>query len=45
MRTHPDILFLDIEMGGVNGVELARSLPQDVFLIFTTAYAEYAIDG
>lgn len=33
-RTRPDIVFLDIEMGGVNGVELARELPAGVFLIF-----------
>lgn len=44
-RTHPDIVFLDIEMGGVNGVELARELPAGVFLIFTTAYAQFAVDG
>ncbi len=41
----PDLLFLDIEMGGVNGVELARDLPNGVHLIFTTAYAQFAIDG
>lgn len=43
--TLPDLLFLDIEMGGVNGVELARSLPKGTNLIFTTAYAQFAIDG
>ncbi len=41
----PDMLLLDIEMGGVNGVELARHLPNGVNLIFTTAYAQFAIDG
>lgn len=44
-RTRPNIVFLDIEMGGVNGVELARELPAGVFLIFTTAYAQFAVDG
>ena len=44
-RQMPDILFLDIELGGLNGVDLARELPTCVSLIFTTAYAEYAIDG
>ncbi|MFI3259708.1 MAG: LytTR family DNA-binding domain-containing protein [Rikenellaceae bacterium] len=44
-RELPDLLFLDIEMGGVNGVELARELPMGVSLIFTTAYAQFAIDG
>ncbi len=42
---HPDLIFLDIEMGGVNGVELARTLPKGTNLIFTTAYAQFAIDG
>lgn len=44
-RIRPDIVFLDIEMGGVNGVEMARELPAGVFLIFTTAYAQFAVDG
>lgn len=43
--TLPDLLFLDIEMGGVSGVELARTLPKGTNLIFTTAYAQFAIDG
>ena len=41
----PDILFLDIEMNSHNGVALARELPPDICLIFTTAYASYALDG
>lgn len=41
----PDILFLDIEMGGVSGLELAGMIPEGTSLIFTTAYAKYAIDG
>ncbi len=44
-RTKPDILFLDIEMEDINGTELARDLPIGVMLIFTTAYAQYALDG
>lgn len=44
-RSRPDILFLDIEMGDLNGVELARELPPGTLLVFTTAYAEYALDG
>lgn len=42
---HPDIVFLDIEMNSHNGLELARELPEEVCLIFTTAYASYALDG
>ena len=44
-RTKPDIVFLDIEMGEVNGLEIARQLPQPCCFIFTTAYTEYAVDG
>ena len=41
----PDIVFLDIEMNGASGLELARDLPPTCCLIFTTAYAQYALDG
>ncbi len=43
--TLPDIVFLDIEMNSHNGVALAKELPEDTCLIFTTAYSEYALDG
>ena len=42
---HPDIVFLDIELNGTSGIELARRLPPACCLIFTTAYAQYALDG
>lgn len=41
----PDVVFLDIEMNGTSGLELARRLPPTCCLIFTTAYAHYALDG
>ena len=41
----PDIVFLDIEMNGMTGMEIARELPPTVCLIFTTAYSEYAVDS
>ncbi len=44
-RIAPDLLFLDIRMGEINGVELAREIPKETFLVFTTAYAQYAVDG
>lgn len=44
-REKPDIVFLDIEMNSHNGVELAKGLPENSCLIFTTAYAQYALDG
>ena len=43
--TKPDIVFLDIEMNSHNGVALAKDLPEGTCLIFTTAYANYALDG
>lgn len=45
MSERPDIVFLDIEMNSHNGVELAAGLPAGTCLIFTTAYAQYALDG
>ena len=42
---HPDVVFLDIEMNSTSGIELAKQLPPTCCLIFTTAYAHYALDG
>ena len=44
-RVKPDLLFLDIQMGEIRGIELAREIPKGTFLVFTTAYARYAVDG
>lgn len=41
-RTLPPIVFLDIEMENINGLNVARQLPQGTCVIFTTAYLEYA---
>jgi two-component system LytT family response regulator len=43
----PDLLFLDIEIGSVNGLELVRSLPAEhaPIVVFVTAYDHYAIDA
>ena len=40
-----DVVLLDIEMSGTSGIELARQLPTSCCLIFTTAYAQYALEG
>ena len=40
-----DLLFLDIRMPDINGVDFFRSLTNKPELIFTSAYAEFAIDG
>ena len=43
--SNPDIVFLDIEMNSHNGVELAKEMPENTCVIFTTAYSQYALDG
>jgi len=40
-----DIVFLDIQMPDLKGTTLARMLPDSCRVIFTTAYAEYALEG
>ena len=43
-----DVAFLDIEMGGMNGVELGKRLKQlnpNINIIFVTGYDQYAIDA
>ena len=41
----PDLLFADINMPGLSGMELIRSLERPPLVIFTTAYSEYALEG
>lgn len=45
LKQRIDLLFLDIQMPDVTGISLLRSLPNKPVTIFTTAYAEYAIQG
>ena len=40
-----DLLFLDIKMPDISGIDFYRSLVNKPEVIFTTAYSEYAIDG
>lgn len=40
-----DALFVDINMPDENGLELIRSLKSSPLVVFTTAYAEYALEG
>ena len=44
-ENHADLIFLDIEMPGMNGIDFARRLPKDCMVIFTTAYSDYALDS
>ncbi|MEO9147369.1 MAG: response regulator transcription factor [Ginsengibacter sp.] len=40
-----DVLFLDINMPVITGVDFYRSLKNPPYLVFTTAYPEYAVEG
>jgi two-component system, LytTR family, response regulator len=42
---HPDLLFIDIEMPEINGLELIQSLQHKPEIIITTAYREFAVEG
>lgn len=41
----PNLLFLDIQMPDLNGMELAHMLPDCTRVVFTTAFKEYAFDS
>ena len=40
-----DLIFLDIQMPGLNGLDFARQIGKTTLVIFTTAYAEFALDS
>jgi DNA-binding LytR/AlgR family response regulator len=40
-----DILFLDIEMPEMSGLELTRCVGREIIIIFTTSKKDYAVDG
>jgi DNA-binding LytR/AlgR family response regulator len=40
-----DVMFLDINMPGLSGLSLLRSLPNPPLVVFTTAYPEHAVEG
>jgi DNA-binding LytR/AlgR family response regulator len=40
-----DLLFLDINMPSLTGIELYKAVKQNTMVIFTTAYSEYAVEG
>ena len=41
----PDIVFLDIRMPEMNGIDAAKALAGEAHIVFVTAYDEYAIDA
>jgi len=46
LRDSPvQLLFLDIQMPELSGIEFAKILPKDTKIIFTTAFPQYAIEG
>ena len=46
LATHSvDLIFVDINMPDLNGVDFVRSLTQRPMVVFTTAYSEYAVEG
>lgn len=44
-ETKPAIVFLDIEMPGFSGLDLAKRFPKECYIIFTTAHANFALEG
>ena len=40
-----DLLFLDIQMPDLSGLEFATLIPKSTKIVFTTAFSQYAIDG
>ncbi len=46
LRRQPvDLLFLDIQMPELSGMEFAKLMPKQTKIIFTTAFGQYAIEG
>jgi two-component system LytT family response regulator len=47
MREQPDLMFLDIQMPGVSGLDVLARLPQESMpmIIFVTAFDRYALDA
>lgn len=40
-----DVAFLDVDMPGIGGLELAERLPKATKIVFTTAYRQYAVEA
>lgn len=46
LRQHPvDLIFIDIQMPDINGLDLVRSLENKPMIIFTTAHKKFAFEG
>ena len=44
-RTQPQLVFLDIELGGGDGFDLLAALERPPIVVFVTAYAEHAVEA
>lgn len=40
-----DLLFLDIQMPEVSGIDLSKMISKDIKIVFTTAFSDYALEG
>lgn len=46
IKTNPvDLIFLDINMPDISGIDFAGLLPKDTLVVFTTAYSDFAVKG
>jgi DNA-binding LytR/AlgR family response regulator len=43
--TPVDMLFLDIQMPDINGIEFSKIITKEIAVIFTSAFSEYAVEG
>jgi len=44
-QNKPDLLFLDIQMPGLSGIQIARKINYHPLVIFTTAHSRFAVEG
>ena len=40
-----DLVFMDIEMPDLNGLDVSRMMSDNIKIVFTTAYEKYALEG
>jgi DNA-binding LytR/AlgR family response regulator len=46
LKSNPvQVIFLDINMPDISGIDVAALLPKETLVIFTTAYSDYAVKG
>ncbi|MEA5259348.1 LytTR family DNA-binding domain-containing protein [Arcicella aquatica] len=46
LEEHPvELIFLDINMPAISGIDFFRNIPHEIMVIFTTAFSEYAVEG